>query len=376
MCKSKFRGGMGFRKLQAFNLAMLAKQGWRLVLNPDSLVARIYKAKYYQHGDVFKAKLVSNPSYAWRSIMNGLEMVKRVTRWRVGNGNLIHIWEDKWLPIPSTYKVIPPPPPKKKQFGDFPMVSALIDKDTRSWKVELIRSLFLPFKAITILNMPLSHKLPEDKIIWVGNRKGDFTVKSAYYIALSVVETKDEGECSDGDSRVSLWKKIWHLNISEKIKIFAWRACVNGLPTKVNLQTRGINVGVLCPGCDGVLETISHALIDCRVAKRVWDCWKDCPVNLVSNHWDVSDSALEIIMAGTSTDLETFFVAAWAIWYKSIRSSRCKYYVILPHQKPTLLFYHIILQYLIYQMFYIFITSFKYYILMIILSFLYYLFQW
>ena len=115
MCKSKFRGGMGFRKLQAFNLAMLAKQGWRLVLNPDSLVARIYKAKYYQHGDVFKAKLVSNPSYAWRSIMNGLEMVKRVTRWRVGNGNLIHIWEDKWLPIPSTYKVIPPPPtPKKK----------------------------------------------------------------------------------------------------------------------------------------------------------------------------------------------------------------------------------------------------------------------
>ena len=55
---------------------------------------------------------------------------------------------------------------------------------------------------------------------------------------------------------------------------------------------------------------------------------------------------------------------------KSIRSSRCKYYVILPHQKPTLLFYHIILQYLIYQMFYIFTTSFKYYILILILSFL------
>ena len=55
------------------------------------------------------------------------------------------------------------------------------------------------------------------------------------------------------------------------------------------------------------------------------------------------------------------------VHYESIRSSRCKYYVILPHQKPTLLFYHIILQYLIYQMFYIFTTSFKYYILMIIL---------
>ena len=108
MCKSKIRGGLGFRNLQAFNLAMLAKQGWRLVMNPNSLVARIYKAKYSQHGDVFKAKLGSNPSYAWRSIMNRLEVVKRRTQWRVGNGNLIHIWEDKWLLTPSTYKVISP----------------------------------------------------------------------------------------------------------------------------------------------------------------------------------------------------------------------------------------------------------------------------
>ena len=42
----------------------------------------------------------------------------------------------------------------------------------------------------------------------------------------------------------------------------------------------------------------------------MWDCWKDCPVNLVSNHWDVFVSGLEIMAAGTSLDLETFFVAA------------------------------------------------------------------
>ena len=39
MCKSKLNGRMGFRNLQAFNLAMLAKQGLRLISNPNSLVA-------------------------------------------------------------------------------------------------------------------------------------------------------------------------------------------------------------------------------------------------------------------------------------------------------------------------------------------------
>ena len=54
LCKSKLKGGMGFKNLQAFNLAMLAKQGWRLLENPNSLVARMYKAKYYPYGMFLK----------------------------------------------------------------------------------------------------------------------------------------------------------------------------------------------------------------------------------------------------------------------------------------------------------------------------------
>ncbi|XP_050260964.1 uncharacterized protein LOC126705795 [Quercus robur] len=139
LCNSKLKGGMGFRNLQAFNLAMLAKQGWRLLENPNSLVARIYRAKYYPHGDVLKAGLGSSPSFSWRSIMQGLEVVRKGTRWTLGNGRLIHIWDDKWLSTPTTYKVVSPPP---QNFDNFPMVSTLIDYDSRRWKVDLSETLF------------------------------------------------------------------------------------------------------------------------------------------------------------------------------------------------------------------------------------------
>jgi hypothetical protein len=43
--KAKEIGGLGFRDLECFNTAMLAKQGWRLIKNPNSLVARILKGE-------------------------------------------------------------------------------------------------------------------------------------------------------------------------------------------------------------------------------------------------------------------------------------------------------------------------------------------
>ena len=101
------------------------------------------------------------------------------------------------MPTPTTYKIISP----QKPFDDYPRVLALIDRDTRRWKVEAVRSLFFPFEVRTILNIPLNHKLPEDQIIWVGNKKEEFTVNSAYYIAVGVLDTMEEGESSSDDPK-------------------------------------------------------------------------------------------------------------------------------------------------------------------------------
>ena len=43
-------------RLHEFNLAMLSKQGWKLVIDPSSLVAQIFKAKYYPHSSSFGIK--------------------------------------------------------------------------------------------------------------------------------------------------------------------------------------------------------------------------------------------------------------------------------------------------------------------------------
>ena len=115
------------------------------------------------------------------------------------------------------------------------MVSSLIDKDTRCWKVDRVQRYFLPFEAETILNIPLSYSLPEDSIMWMGNKHGVFTVKSVYYVALNLVEKSEVGECLTSDYRTRLWKKMWQLKLPAKIRIFSWKARMDGLPTRLNL---------------------------------------------------------------------------------------------------------------------------------------------
>jgi hypothetical protein len=58
----------GFRDLECFNMTLLTKQGWRIIQNPNSMLARIFKEKYFRHVDSMDSDIGSNPSYAWRSI--------------------------------------------------------------------------------------------------------------------------------------------------------------------------------------------------------------------------------------------------------------------------------------------------------------------
>jgi hypothetical protein len=89
-------GGMGFRDFHLFNLAMLAKQTWRLINNPKSMCARVLRAKYYSHEDILKAGCIAGSSFTWQSIFMGLATFKRGYVWRVSNGERIDIWQDPW----------------------------------------------------------------------------------------------------------------------------------------------------------------------------------------------------------------------------------------------------------------------------------------
>ncbi|XP_019168826.1 PREDICTED: uncharacterized protein LOC109164733 [Ipomoea nil] len=89
--------GMGFKNMHEFNISLLAKQGWRILIKPDSLVCKLLKARYFPHSDFLDATLGHNPSYIWRSILAAQELLIMGIGRRIGDGRDTLIWGPAWL---------------------------------------------------------------------------------------------------------------------------------------------------------------------------------------------------------------------------------------------------------------------------------------
>jgi hypothetical protein len=65
-------------------MAMVAKQGWHIMMNPGTLVARIFKARYFPHSSFLEANVGNNPSYVWRCLWKSRCVLNLGCRWRIG----------------------------------------------------------------------------------------------------------------------------------------------------------------------------------------------------------------------------------------------------------------------------------------------------
>ncbi|PON38981.1 hypothetical protein PanWU01x14_308460 [Parasponia andersonii] len=78
--------------------AFLAKQVWRLLDQPKTLLYKIYKACYSSYNDFMDAQLSHSPSLTWKSILWCKELLVEGLRRKVGDENSIHCITNLWIP--------------------------------------------------------------------------------------------------------------------------------------------------------------------------------------------------------------------------------------------------------------------------------------
>ncbi|GKV50356.1 hypothetical protein SLEP1_g57064 [Rubroshorea leprosula] len=108
VCKGRNEGGLGVLDLECRNIALLGKWWDRFGKEDNSLWKSIIVDKFYGGSKVWDIKEVQarKASTLWRNIValgdergRGARMYREGFRWKLGMGDKINFWKDKWIGI-------------------------------------------------------------------------------------------------------------------------------------------------------------------------------------------------------------------------------------------------------------------------------------
>lgn len=267
LCLPKHLGGLGFRDIKRFNQALLAKQAWKILQEPDCLLAKLMKSRYFPTKEFLNAPVDGRPSFAWRSILHGRELLEKGISKHIGNGSSVKVWIDPWIEDEDEGMRAPM---RKNYFFDVCLkVNSLIDPISRTWDFEALGDHFFEEDIERIKKIrPVTSR--DDFYTWKYNKSGDFSVKSAYW--LSSKDSVDEVSLNASalPSTNDLKCQIWEIPTDPKLQVFLWKVLSGCLPVAMAFIGRGMRRDPLCQLCGLEEETCGHVLFSCPFARQVW----------------------------------------------------------------------------------------------------------
>ncbi|XP_062028850.1 uncharacterized protein LOC133744829 [Rosa rugosa] len=162
--------------------------------------------------------------------------------------------------------------------------------------------------------IPLSRNVRSDRITWKLERKGFYSVKSAYWVARDIVLDNLRVSTSVGDPFDLLWKALWHARVPGKVHICLWQACNNLLPTRDRLTTKGYTGELGCLLCSHPYEDSRHVFCACPVAKEILGAALfNLPLSM-SHSFSFKEWMLEQATTMSSDIFAKLLMTVWALW--------------------------------------------------------------
>ncbi|GJW27979.1 RNA-directed DNA polymerase, eukaryota, reverse transcriptase zinc-binding domain protein [Tanacetum coccineum] len=311
---SLIKSVLGIGSIYALNLGLLFKWIWRFRCHSIDLWVRVIKNLYGLNGGIHDDRV--HPYSTWGAILssvkrlkqNGTDLLALCIR-KIGNGAHTSFWNDTWCGN-SLLKTIYP----RIYMIDSDRESTVSNRlNVRNWSSILRR---LPrggvetsqFRALlsSIKDVALSDQI--DSWVWSLNA-------SIGYIVASIRSLIDDNSLVV-DSNATRWNH----NIPIKINVFLWRVALNKLPTRVNLDRKGIDIeSTLCRICCEDVETVNHIFFSCEMAKDLWALlarWWELDIPFCSNFLEWSSwldsshlpSKANIFLDGVGGTI------LWSIW--------------------------------------------------------------
>ncbi|XP_026435151.1 uncharacterized protein LOC113332868 [Papaver somniferum] len=216
ICVSKEEGGLGIRKMEDVNKASLMKFLWKILHSKEEW-AKFFLDKYlYKNGNWIN---YYKRSSVWPGIKWVIPEFKENTRWIVGTGENISLWNDKWVFEEPLCQLFPSHP----YIADHPYMKVQDLILNGQWQIPEVFLQFFTGEQLPVI------KGGEDMLIWCSSHTGQFTVDDAVK------------KISNHLPKLHWYKKIWNPEVLPSTSAKIWKITRGACATDENLRKRGWN---------------------------------------------------------------------------------------------------------------------------------------
>ncbi|KAJ9561536.1 hypothetical protein OSB04_006696 [Centaurea solstitialis] len=297
VCKPLSNGGLGFKRLDIWNKALLTRHIWDLATNRDSLWVKWVLRLAFKEINLWVVRKSTRWSWVLTKLMELRPMVRRFLRVCVGNGHSTNAWEANWLSCGPLSSFIPARAIHDIGLSLSSSVSELHERFNDQWpSVWLIR-----FPGLANVAFPAWND-DDDRLEWVHNDSiSTFSVGLAY-------------RSFQPDMDLVTWSDaVWFKGHIHKHAFCMWLACWKRLPTQDRLRLwKEEPPDYNCSLCHNIEDSHSHLFFGCNVASQIWlgvtlaIGWMDAPTLLTD--------ALEVVRSKALIHRLALSASVYEIW--------------------------------------------------------------
>nr|GEW59701.1 hypothetical protein [Tanacetum cinerariifolium] len=254
--------GLGVRRLDLFNKALMVSHIWKLISLKDSLWVKwvhSYKLKGHNFWDM---PLRGNMSWGWRKILQLRPFIRNFIWSRIGDGALTSLWFDKWCALGPLSNIISCHDWYRAGLSMSSKVRDVINNGDWSWPVYLLDK-YSMLPTITLSNIDDS---TPDQLEW----RNDLGIRKPFSVDTVWLSIRPRF------TKVNWCNIVWFASCIPRYAFNFWLVIKQRLKTQDKVARWDVSDSLLtvCPLCELVSDSHEHLFFECPFSQQIWNHMK------------------------------------------------------------------------------------------------------